>query len=440
MVTRRCWLRWPFTVLVLVGVVLASTIGAAKAAGAAGTVVASGLANPRGLAIAADGTIFVSEAGLSGPDPFIPGGAYPPSTRGSTGRVTKITANRTKSTVTADLPSLSLGGNDSPLVIGPAGLALDGETLWLGNGAMVNGAPQAPNAAKLLRIDTRSGAVSTGADIGAHERSTNPDGFELTSNPYGVTLAPGGIVFVTDAGGNTLYRYTPSTGQLAVVTVFTGLAASAPSAERGGKVERDPVPTGVAPGPGGSVYVGLLGGGPFPVRTSKILLVAPNGSVSDAVTGLTSVVDLAVGPDRLLYAVEIGEFDESQGFGWKPGSGRVLRIRPDRSTQMVADGLETPNGIAFDRSGNLFVTVNSSTAPKDGPQGQILRIDSVAAPSVDQRPHGPGSGPVASDGLSRRAIVAGGGRVWADPGGPRHAARLPRRNELPSEDGAGDHR
>ena len=365
------------TIALLSGLLLVSTVGAV---GAAGTVVATGLANPRGIAIAEDGTLYVAEAGLSGTEAFTPPPPYPPSTRGNTGRVTRIAPGGAKSTVAADLPSLSLGGNENAFVPGPAGLVMAGGVLWLANGAMVNGHPPAPNAATLLRVDPRTGAVSMGADVAAYERGRNPDGYELTSNPYGLTLGLGGNLYATDAGGNVLYRITPSTGQLDLVTIFAGLPAAATNPQRGGKSELDPVPTGVAPGPDGSLYVGLQGGAPFPSGAAKVLRVARDGTVGDVVGGLTAVVALTVGPDRLLYVVEFGSFDgASQPPDWKPGSGRVLRVRADGTTQAVADGLNAPNGIAFDRAGDLYVTVNSSTAPQAGPQGQVVRFDGVAA-------------------------------------------------------------
>jgi LPXTG-motif cell wall-anchored protein len=365
------------TIVLLLSLLLVTTGGAV---GAAGTVVATGLANPRGIAVGEDGTLYVSEAGLSGTETFTPPPPYPPSTRGNTGRVTRIAPGGAKSTVATDLPSLSLGGNGNAFVLGPAGLVMAGGALWLANGAMVNGHPPAPNAATLLRIDPRTGAVSTGADVAAYERERNPDGFELTSNPYGLTLGPDGNLYATDAGGNALYRIRPSTGELTLVTVFAGLPGAAANPQRGGESELDPVPTGVAAGPDGSLYVGLESGEPFPAGAAKVVRVARDGTVGDVAVGLTAVVALAVGPDRLVYVVEFGSFDHaSQPPDWKLGSGRVLRLRADGTTQAVADELDAPNGIAFDRAGNLYVIVKSSTAPQAGPQGQVVRFDGVAA-------------------------------------------------------------
>ena len=240
---------------------------------------------------------------------------------------------------------------------------------------MVNGAPAAPRAATVLRIALPTGAVSVGADVNAYEHEHNPDGYETTSDPYGLTRAADGSLYLTDAGGNTLYRIDPATGQLTVVAVLPGQPGPAANSQRGGKNEVDPVPTGVAPGPDGSLYVGLLTGVPFPAGEAKVVKVTRDGAVSDVVDGLDPVVGLAVGPDQLLYVAEFGSP------ALTPNSGRVLRVLPQGTTQVVAEGLNFPNGLAFDAAGNLYLSVNSASAPEAGPQGQVLRFDGVAVPA-----------------------------------------------------------
>ncbi len=109
-----------------------------------------------------------------------------------------------------------------------------------------------------------------------------------------------------------------------------------------------------------------------------LLIVTPGGAVSDVVTGLTSVSWITLGPDGLLYIVEFGVA--------APNSGRILRVLADGTKQVVADGLNDPNGVAFDTAGNLSVAVNGSSAPNDGPLGQILRIDGVAKVATASQP------------------------------------------------------
>jgi hypothetical protein len=254
--------------------------------------------------------------------------------------------------------------------------------------------PPLANENSVLRIDPRTGAVANVADIGAVEKARNPDGLGVDSNLYGLALATDGNLYVADAGGNALYRVNPAGGQAALVTVFPGIplppGAPAPpggNPARGGRAELDPVPTGVAPDPAGGVYVGHLSGGPFPQGAARVVRVAPGGQIADAAGGLTAVVGVAVGPDRQLYASEIfSQFDLStQPPTLRPG--RVRRLLPDGTSQVVVDGLATPNGIAFDRAGNLYVTVNTAFTPP-GAQGQLLRCERIASPA----PGFPGTG------------------------------------------------
>ena len=86
MIAIRYLPRFLALVALVLGLIGAGTTGMAAAPG---TIVADGLANPRGIAVADDGTIYVAEAGLGGTEAFT-APPYPPSTRGMTGRVTRI--------------------------------------------------------------------------------------------------------------------------------------------------------------------------------------------------------------------------------------------------------------------------------------------------------------------------------------------------------------
>ena len=362
-------------------------------------VVAAGLANPRGVTVAEDGSVYVAEAGLGGEEPF-ESPAFGPSTRGATGLVSRISPDGSKSTVASGLPSFALGGVE---VLGPAGIvAVDG-TLYLTNSHFVPGVEPRPNDAAVLRIDPASGEVSTVADLGAFERANNPDGFILESDPYGIARGDDGALYVADAGANALYRVDPAAGDLALVTVFPGLPGEGANPGRNGAAELDPVPTGVAPAPDGGVYVGFLGGFPFPPGSAKVVRAAYDGTLSDAATGLTAVVDVEVGPDGLLYVTEFAAgFDAEGQTGWAADSGRVVRIREDGSSEVVAEGLNKPNGIAFDDAGNLYVAVDSDAPPQAGPQGQLLRFDAVALAGENIRMDPVGVGTLAAGGLGNR--------------------------------------
>lgn len=373
------------------------------------TILASGLADPRGIAVAEDGTVYVTEAGTGGsePVPTPPGEGPdgPPSTRGLTGQVTRIGPGGAKSVVAGNLPSYAGGGAN-----GPNGIIVAGGALWVTIGGAGPSTPLVtplPNENTVVRIDPGTGAVTRVADLGAFEKANNPDPYNIDTNPYGLALGADGNLYVADAGGNVLLRVNPTTGQIGVVAVIPGLPVTreelppglippdAPVANpgRGDLPELDPVPTGVAVAPDGGFYVGLLSGFPFLPGKAKVLRVRADGTLSDAATGLTLVIGVAVGPDNLLYVSQLStNFGEEEDTPPEPGN--VLRVRPDGTKQIVVDGLMLPSGIAFDRAGNLYVVANSVTfgPPGTPPQGQVLRCAGVAAPTMPGLPNTGGGG------------------------------------------------
>ena len=72
--------------------------------------------------------------------------------------------------------------------------------------------PPLANENAVLRINPQTGAVASVADLGAIEKTTNPDGLGIDSNLYGLALATDGNLYVADAGGNALYRVNPAGG------------------------------------------------------------------------------------------------------------------------------------------------------------------------------------------------------------------------------------
>ena len=176
---RRFW----FVLLALLGffVVSATTFVAHPSHAAApqqladlnapqGRIVANGLANPRGLVVRPDGTLYVAEAGLGGTE-RITDPVFGPSVRGFTGRVSKITPRGDRTTLTDHLPSTALGGFEAD---GPAGLTLVRDTLYVAVGLSNSGYTQRPEDASVVGINIRSGARKTVANLGAYEFAHNP--------------------------------------------------------------------------------------------------------------------------------------------------------------------------------------------------------------------------------------------------------------------------
>jgi sugar lactone lactonase YvrE len=354
-------------------------------------VIASGLLNPRQLDVATDGTIYVTEAGIGGdeevtgieeveeegaaPSPVASPGAEegpPPATRGMTGQVTAIAPDGTQSVVASGLPSYSDG-------VGPAGVvAVDG-TIYVAIGGSYGllGIEPLENEGFVVSIDTASGAVTPLADIGAYEVANNPDGTDVNPNLYGMDMGADGQLYVADAGGNTVYKVDPATGDFSLLGIVPQrTAAGEPvsqteatpvaSPEAEAPVTFHAVPTAVFAGADGNIYIGLLGA--LVPGVGAITVAQADGSFRDVVVARTSVVGVALGPDGLLYASEISLNIAAD----PPAPGDVVRSESNGTVTPVLGGLIAPNGINFDQAGNLLVITNS-VAFGPVPDGQVLR-------------------------------------------------------------------
>lgn len=353
------------------------------------TVIAQGLLAPRYIAIDEDGNIFVTEAGAGGDeDVMMPSAdaatpvADPVSlgSRGTTGQVTMIDAAGTATVLATGLPSYNFEGP-----VGPAGVVIAGGKLWIS----VGGAGPATAFLEPLSgensvhsLDLTTGETALVVDLGAIEKEQNPDPNAIDSDVYGMALGPDGMLYVADAGGNCVYKVDPATGDASVLAVIPGIAIPADQAPeggnpgRGGANELDPVPTDVVVTDDGTAYVSLLSGGPFPVGAAKVVAIAPDGTVTDAVMGLTMATGLALGPDGRWYVCQLS----TNFLGAQPEPGSVVRVLEDGSLETVVGGLLLPNGITFDAEGNLYVTTGTINInpPDMPPAGMILRFDGVA--------------------------------------------------------------
>ena len=135
------------------------------------------------------------------------------------------------------------------------------------------------------------------------------------------------------------------------------------------------MPTGVAFDRQGEMYVSLLSGVPFLPGHSKVVHVSLEGDVTDYSTDLTMLTDLRAGPDGRLYAVSMGVFAEE---GPQPDSGALLRIG-DGTSEVVVPDLSLPTSVAFDGSGNAYLTINGLGAPGSG---SVVKYPGIARPAM----------------------------------------------------------
>ncbi len=91
-------------------------------------------------------------------------------------------------------------------------------------------------------------------------------------------------------------------------------------------------------------------------------------NVVSSKAGFTTIVSMKIGPDGLLYVLELSD---AAGYP-TPGAGKVIRVKRSGDLQEVVTGLVVPTGMTFGPDGRLYVS-NVGAAP--GAMGQILRID-----------------------------------------------------------------
>ena len=125
------------------------------------------------------------------------------------------------------------------------------------------------------------------------------------------------------------------------------------------------MPTAVAVGPDGALYVSELTGVPFPTGFARIFRVNGDRSISVVATGLTAVVDIAFGSDGTLYALQ---FASCGPFFACPGG--IVRVGASAPHAVVAGGFIQPGGMTIGADGAFYVTQRAMNAGV----GEVLRV------------------------------------------------------------------
>jgi sugar lactone lactonase YvrE len=207
------------------------------------------------------------------------------------------------------------------------------------------------------------------------------------AEPFAVTAAPDGTLFVADgARGNRVWAVSP-TGNVAVVA-----GGNEGFLDGYGRTARFHTPSGVALDRNGILFVADTG-------NDAIRRIGADGQVSTVATGLNGPVGIAIDAVGRMFVADTY-------------NDRVVAINPQSDRQGVATpiaidvALDTPTGLALDAAGTIYIadTGNNVVRAVDR-SGRSTTIDPVDIGGF-QRPVG-----VAVDARGSLLVTDEGGRI-----------------------------
>ena len=341
------------------------------------TVYVAGLNGPRGLAFGPNGTLYVAEAGTGGTQSTgsVCAQAPPPVgpyLGGTTARISAIDPSGNRTTLASGLPSTL---DSTGAVQGVADLAfLDGKLYALiAGGGCSHGNPLLPN-----------GIVKVNLNNGKWDYITDLTLFYLqhpTAYPDASDFDPAGVPYSLISHNDKLFAVEANHGQVTATTTAGATTQVIDLSLSQGHI----VPTSIVAREN-NLYVGNLGLFPVQQTLGRVTTLSKDLGFIDTFPGLetkpadlnkfriansragfTTIISLKLGPDGLLYALELSD---APGFP-TPGYGKVVRLNRNGSIQDVVAGLTVPTGMTFGPDNALYVS-NLGAAPAGA--GQILRI------------------------------------------------------------------
>src|ERR1051326_1255052 len=284
------------------------------------TTVASGLNAPKHLKFR-PGRLYVAESGVGGKPGHHncvtgPGAETGKPTRycvGLTGTLTRVTPSGTR--LVRRLPSVSEAGGGGS---GPGDVSfahhrvavIFQDVLATRSGRNRLPGPHGPIFGSLVIRGKHRTVVDLAGFAARHPQSRKslgniPGEVAYDSDPYAVTGYRGGYA-VADAAANSLV-YVGLHGGMHILARFPARRETAPAGVFGPKpvtVRAQAVPTSVAVGPDGALYVGILRGVPSVPGTAYIYRVVPGHAPGIWARGLSAVTAIAFDHRGRLLATE----------------------------------------------------------------------------------------------------------------------------------------
>lgn len=346
-----------FAALLVSGVPILAVAQDATPMAAEVEIVASGFTNPRGFAWGPDGMIYLALAGNGGPDQVEFNGTPAPFFGGTSSSIVRL-VDGCPEVVADGLPSGIW--TDANWVWGVMDVVFfNGELYELsGGGGGSWGNPEVPNG--VYRVD----------DDGSTELVANLSEWLIANPPAFIPpdYDPEGSLFDMEAGPDALYVSEAVGGRVLEIMPDGTINLLADLSE--GHL----VPTGIALDGDGNIYVGYETVVPYPDGGSKVSMIAPDGTVSDAWTGLTMVTDVVMGPDGMLYAAEMSTGNTDDEPYIHNNTGRIVRQTGPDSSEVIVEGVDYPAMMGFGPDGALYFD-GPGFGANDG-EGWLARIGS----------------------------------------------------------------
>lgn len=367
-------------------------------------VVASGLNNPKHLTFGPGG-LYIAESGTGGPvgSNCVAGvgvtGAPTTFCEGPTASVAELTPFGVH-TVLSGLPSVTEEDNQETL--GPSDVAFAGgggfgrsrlgvlfqDLLVHPDGTSGTPPPASTTFGKLLLTHPFENTLGpTVANLAAFASANPQDPATLgglgettfDSDPFEITPYRGGYA-IADAAANSVLWLSPR-GQLSLIARLPTVPETVPAGVLGPTamtIDAQAVPTSIAVGRDGALYVGTLRGIPSLPGTADVYRVTPGNTPVAAVTGLTTVTDVAFDHEGRLLVLE---FNTGGLLAPETTPGALLRVQLNGTgapvvTTLPVTGLFSPTGLAVSpgRDGAVFVTNHGTSPGTATPSGELLKI------------------------------------------------------------------
>ncbi len=393
------------------------------------TTIVDGISNARGVSFGPDGTLYVAEPGIGGDGNCQPSPStlFQPICAGNSGSLVKVTPGGQPQRLfnnfqsIAEQPSGNQGAGIQDLQFDSQGNAYlltgfagypgnrDLESLNLGANfpipeqQLVTFPPSTPDQvlntpllAQLFKADLNTGELESIFDFGKYEITNNPDGGDVVTNPFDLTIS-GDTAYVVDGGGNAAYKIKLDGSESEAIAIPKKVLSAStlpplpPGQELppglveilpGGNIAIQSVPTGGTIGPDGALYVAEYSGFPYPEGESRIFRIGEDGNPEVFLDGFTQITDLTFDDQGNLLVLQFGDESQLQGdLRFLPGS--LIQVAPDltRTTLVAAgEGLESSAGIDIGPDGKIYITKRGV-----GPElGSVVRVDDVVAERVPE--------------------------------------------------------